>query len=113
MILVSVLCTEHIDVSDGFWGLTKNSVFKLWYENNVELYKPVDGPKVPNGFTITVSTLALDDLYIILGACGTFCYCDLIQTYRNVGHTLNLLSKELFLHFDEVQELMVSYSFGI
>ncbi len=42
MLLVSVLFTENIDVSDGFWGLTNNSTFKLWYENNVELYKPVN-----------------------------------------------------------------------
>ena len=47
MLLVTVLFTENIDVSDGFWGLTKNSVFKLWYENNVELYKPVDAPIHP------------------------------------------------------------------
>ena len=45
--LVSVLFTENIDVSDGFWGLTKNSAFKLWFENNVELYKPIGAPKVP------------------------------------------------------------------
>jgi hypothetical protein len=38
---------ENIDVSDGFWGLTKKSVFKLRYENNVESYKPVDAPKAP------------------------------------------------------------------
>ena len=43
---VSVLFTEHIDVSDGFWGLTNNSAFKLWYENN-ELHKSVDAPKPP------------------------------------------------------------------
>jgi hypothetical protein len=42
MLLVTVLFTENIDVSDGFWGLTKNSAFKLWYENNVELYKTVN-----------------------------------------------------------------------
>jgi len=47
MILVSVLFTENINASDGFWGLTTNSAFKLWYENNVELYKPVDVPKAP------------------------------------------------------------------
>ena len=47
MILVSVLFTENINVSDGFWDLTKNSAFNLWYENNVEMYKPVDDPKVP------------------------------------------------------------------
>jgi hypothetical protein len=47
MLLVSVLFTENIDVSDGFWGLTDNSAFNLWYENSVELYKPVDAPKVP------------------------------------------------------------------
>ena len=47
MLLVSVLFTENINVSDGFWGLTKNSAFKLWYENNVELYKPVDAPRKP------------------------------------------------------------------
>ena len=47
MILVSVLFTENINVSDGFGGLTKNSVFKLWYENNVELYKPVDASRKP------------------------------------------------------------------
>ena len=64
-----------------------------------------------------------------------------MQTYRNVGHTdgiikqtkwnsivcnffgelvekhpeshaRKLISKELFLHFDEVQTLMVSYSFS-
>ena len=46
ILLVSVLFTEHIDVHDGYWGLTSNSAFKLWYENNVELYKPVDTPKV-------------------------------------------------------------------
>ncbi len=37
MLLVTVLFTENIDVSDGFWGLTKNSAFKLWYENNAEV----------------------------------------------------------------------------
>jgi hypothetical protein len=37
MLLVSVLFTENIDVSDSFRGLTKNYAFKLWYENNVEL----------------------------------------------------------------------------
>ena len=47
MFLVSVLFMENIDVSDGFWDLTKNSAFNLWYENNVEMYKPVDDPKVP------------------------------------------------------------------
>ena len=47
MLLVSVLFTENIEVSGGFWDLTKNSSFQLWYENNVELYKPVDTPKVP------------------------------------------------------------------
>ncbi len=47
MLLVSVLFTENINVSDGFWGLTKNSVLKLWYENNVELYKSVDAPRKP------------------------------------------------------------------
>ena len=44
MILVSVLFTENINVSDGFRVLTKNSAFKLWYENNVELYKSVGAP---------------------------------------------------------------------
>ena len=47
MLLVTVLFTENIDVSDGFWGLTNNSAFNLWYENNVELYKPVDAPIQP------------------------------------------------------------------
>jgi 3-oxoacyl-ACP reductase-like protein len=47
MLLVPVLFTDNINVSDGFWGLTKNSAFKLWYENNVELYKPVDAPRKP------------------------------------------------------------------
>jgi hypothetical protein len=43
------LCSfrENINVSDGFWGMTKNSVFNLWYENNVELYMPVDAPRKP------------------------------------------------------------------
>ena len=50
------------------------------------------------------STLALDDLRIILTPPGTLCYCELMQAYRNVGHT------ELLLHFDEVQALMTSYS---
>jgi hypothetical protein len=45
MLLVTVLFTENIDVSDGFWGLTKNSVLKLWYGNNVGLY--VDAPRKP------------------------------------------------------------------
>ena len=45
--VVSVLSSENIDVSDGFWGLTKNSAFKLWFQNNVELYKPIGAPKVP------------------------------------------------------------------
>jgi hypothetical protein len=220
MLLVSVLFTENIDVSDGFWGLTKNSAFKLWFENNVELYKPVGAPKVPkrksgetdddwkqrmavyrakltnwsakteeanqkyrqmqnkayvsfaegqawlynhcaasfessDKATIQAyepatfvaelqkadSTLALDDLRIILAPPGTLCYCELMQAYRNVGHTdaiikqtkwnsivytfygelvekhqeshaLKLFSKELLLHFDEVQALMASYSFS-
>ena len=47
MLLVSVFFTEHIDFHDVYWGLTNKSAFKLWYENNVELYKPVDAPKVP------------------------------------------------------------------
>ncbi len=47
MLLTSVLFTENINVSDGFWGLTKNSVLKLWYENNVELNKSVDDPRKP------------------------------------------------------------------
>ena len=47
MLLVSVLFMENIDVSDGFWGLTKNSAFKLWYESNVKSYEPVDAPKPP------------------------------------------------------------------
>jgi len=29
MLLVTVLFTENIDVSDGFWGLTKNSAFQF------------------------------------------------------------------------------------
>ena len=29
MLLVSVLFTENINASDGFWGLTKNSAFTL------------------------------------------------------------------------------------
>jgi len=85
------------------------------------------------------NTLALDDLRIILAPHGTRCYCELMQAYRNVGHTdaiikqtkwnsivyffgelvekhpeshaLKLFSKEL-LHFDEVQALMASYSFS-
>ena len=47
MLLVSVLFTDNINVSDDFRGLTKNSAFKLWYENNVKLYKPVDAPIKP------------------------------------------------------------------
>jgi hypothetical protein len=38
MLLVSVLFTENIDVSDGFWGLTKNYAFKLWNQR-VTLYR--------------------------------------------------------------------------
>ncbi len=33
------------------------------------------------------STVALDDLRIILAPPGTLCYCDLMQAYKNVGHT--------------------------
>ena len=166
ILLVTVLFTENIDVSDGFWGLTKNSAFKLWYENNVELYKPVDAPIQPkrkSGETeddwkqrMTIynakltnwstkieeakqkyrqmknkayvsfaegqawlynhcaasfessdkatiqayepatfvaellkadSTLGLDDFRIILAPSGTLCYCDIMRTYKNVGHT--------------------------
>ena len=87
------------------------------------------------------STLGLDDLRIILAPSGTLCYCDIMRTYKNVGHTdviikqtkwnsivytffselvdkhsesqaLKLFSKELLLHFDEVQALMASYSFS-
>ncbi len=47
MLLVTVFFTENIDVSDGFWGLTKNSAFQIWYGNNVELYQPVDAPRKP------------------------------------------------------------------
>ena len=150
-----------IFLSDGFWGLTKNSDFKLWYENNVELYKPVDAPRKPkrksgeveddwkqrmtlyrakvtnwsvkteeanqkyrqmknkafvsfaecqawlynhcaasfeSSHKATIqayepatfvaelqkadSTLALDDLRIILAPPGTLCYCDLMQAYK-------------------------------
>ena len=45
--LVSVLFADHVDVHDVYLGLTSNSALKLWYENNVELYKPVDAPKGP------------------------------------------------------------------
>jgi len=220
MLLVSVLFTENIDVSDGFWGLTDNSAFNLWYENSVELYKPVDAPKVPKRksgeaeddwnqrksmykTTLTNwsnkideakqkyrqmkhkayveyaesqawlynrcaasfessdkatiqkyepatfvaelmkadSTLAHDGLRVTLAPSGTLCYCEIMQAYKNVGHTdaiikqtkwnsivytlfselvekhpeshaLKLFSKELLLHFDEVQALMASYSFS-
>jgi hypothetical protein len=40
------LCSFHGKYF-GFGGLTKNSSFKLWNENNVELYKPVDAPRKP------------------------------------------------------------------
>ncbi len=181
MLLVSVLFTENINVSDGFGGLTKNSAFKLWYENNVELstkteeanqkYRQMENKEYvvfaegqdwlynhcaasfesSDKATIQAyepelqkadSTLALDDLRIILAPPGTLCYCDIMpQAYKNVGHTdaiikqtkwnsivytffgelvdkhsesqaLKLFSKELLLHFDEVQVLMVSYSFS-
>jgi len=87
------------------------------------------------------STLGLDDLRIILAPSGTLCYCDIMRAYKNVGHTdaiikqtkwnsivytffselvdkhsesqaLKLFSKELLLHFDEVQALMASYFFS-
>ena len=34
-------------VSHGFWGLTMNSDFKLWFDNNVDIYKPFESPKAP------------------------------------------------------------------
>jgi len=87
------------------------------------------------------STLAHDGLRVTLAPSGTLCYCEIMQAYKNVGHTdaiikqtkwnsivytffsellerhpeshaLKLFSKELLLHFDEVQALMASYSFS-
>ena len=174
MLLVTVLFTENIDVSDGFWGLTKNSAFQLWYGNNVELYQPVDAPRKPkrksgetkddwkqrmtmykakltnwstkieeakqkyrqmqnkayvsfaegqawlcnhcaasfessDKSTIQAyepatfvaelqkadSTLALDDLRIILAPPGTLCCCDLLQAYKKMWGTRMLSSSRI------------------
>ena len=87
------------------------------------------------------STLAHDGLRVTLAPSGTLCYCEIMQAYKNVGHTdaiikqtkwnsivytffselvekhpeshaWKLFSKELLFHFDEVQALMASYSFS-
>ena len=38
-------------------------------------------------------TLVLDDLSILLVPPGTLCYCDVIQTYKNEGHTDTIIKQ--------------------
>jgi hypothetical protein len=50
----------------------------------IQAYEPVTFVAV---LQKTDNTLALDDLRIILAPHETRCYCELMQAYRNVGHT--------------------------
>ena len=40
------------------------------------------------------STFSLDDLRITAAPCGTICYCDIMQVYKNVGHTMRSSSRQ-------------------
>ena len=113
------------------------SFFRIIRQATIQAYEPATFVAV---LQKADNTLALDDLRIILAPPGMRFYCELMQAYKNVGHTdaiikqtkwnsivytffselvdkhsesqaLKLFSKELLLHFDEVQALMASYFF--